>query len=516
MQAVSRINRIILCSLAFTLLISGLPGCKTQKDSKSGVSGVVAIDGGVGDGVTVDVFRTYNRNVWYDQALPPRPHFTAWGLVSRTSQGSSDPIVGVNFSWMADFDWRQESAIASAVTGGDGTFSISDLADGDYVFVAHKDGFGWTLPMTVAVRGQALELGTVTLFPESTRPDTTIGGGLVFRAGHHYVLSDNLIVQPGEHLAVEPAAVIRVRNESRIVIGGSLFCEGTPDSFITFTAEVPDLYPASWRYINFQESADEPVHFRYTKIEYAKEAIRSSNQTSAGIVEYCYFRKLFNLAVDVSGSTNIRYAHNVIDSVNTGLRAFQCDHIDIEHNLFFNCNDYAIQLDGGQLGAFGDSIYCNWFYQCGGSDSSGQAGTIYLSNIHALHVAYNNTEGSNYAINLGSRVDSTVLIVHNRYATCSRVLNIGSTPQAYGPTYPFFQFNSMDANRNLCVAMSACEHNVRNVQAGNNFWTDSQDNPVNPRDVILDGSDPNHDGCGLVISDPISTVRPVSGLCNSN
>jgi hypothetical protein len=491
-------SRLLAARVLFLICTALLASCKQSDDAKNGISGTVAVEGGTADGVTVDVFAkpTYDQN-------------SAWFQAERSA------TIGFPYNLSAAFDWRTQIPIASVTTGSNGAFNFPDLTDRDYVIVARKPSFGWSKPLQASLRGQPINLGAITLYAE-LHPANTLTTSETWLSGHHYVLAGGggrFTINEGVTLTLQPGVVVRVGDGWPIFVRGSLVSEGTEENFITFASDETDTVTTGhWQYIKFEETAESPPSFRFTRFSECGTGILSS--TSSATIENCYFVRCENNAAYLTGHGGKKsFKRNIVDAVDSGIRMYgsqglPVDSVFIENNIFIDCNRYAVFTSVG----VGGSIYCNGFYYCGRSDSTGAtSGTIYLSDVHDLEVANNAVFKSWYAFNLGSKVDSSVNIHDNWLSNIMTVMYVGVTNERRGASYPTFRFNCMYTISGWFIRIIACIHNSHDIEAHDNYWGTSR---TGIESGIQDCSDPPEGaGCGCVNYDPPREVCSSAGLC---
>ncbi|MBU1919644.1 prealbumin-like fold domain-containing protein [bacterium] len=449
---------------AILLLLSGIIGCD-KSESSSGLKGIVAVDGTDGDSVVVRLYEYPDTEA----------DVSVWSIPSQYST--------VAFPYQSEFayDYRMQWQIAVDTTDAQGRFEFKDLNPGDYIVVAdgnlsnfgsshYKENYGWSWPRNVRVDGSEADAGTLQLYPDTVLGVTNISSPVTFTAGRHWVLNGNLYIGSGGSLTVEPGTVIRVSAGKSIYVsaGGELTCIGSPDQFIVFTTD--DLIardPEEWGTILFSEGAA-PPQFKYCRLEFAWTAIESN--VDGGSVEFCYFRSL-NEALRSSGIPPV-FSRNVILRAGLGVHCGASTNVDITHNVFQTCDPFSITMDivdGGE-------IFCNWFRDGGGSDSSGsgERGVIRLDWVKNVEIYQNSFETSWYALTVRSGVDSTAIIHHNKFHRMHAVLFIGITNDRLRYAQPIFQYNCMTTVDGLYAHILACHVNSRDIHAENNYWNGVQ------------------------------------------
>ncbi|MBU0510067.1 right-handed parallel beta-helix repeat-containing protein [bacterium] len=431
-------------------------GCK-EEDKPSAIEGRVSVTNGSAAGVKVELYNA-----------PAYENTTAW------STTAAHPMVGFPYSLQAVFDWRTATAVDSLTISGDGAFSFPDVADGSYVVVARKPHYGWSVPVLVESRGQSVQTGTLALFPEDSIPNPTyMAQDTRWTSGRHYVVDQLLVIEPGVTLTIEPGAVVRFENLGYMIVSGGLIAEGTPSAHIHFTSNAavnPQAF--DWGYVTVSEGAEPPV-IRYCTFTYCEVGVHSIG--GGGMVENSYFARIGSQAVNMSGvgagvGDSVIVRRNVIDHIPVGVHIGQIHGtgMAIEHNAIVNCSSYGVEVDSVN----GGQIYCNWFFNCGRSDTlPGPAtGVTSLSFMWNVDIHRNHFQSSWYALSLGSRVDSSVHIYGNYFYLVNRVMNVGVTPDRSGVSHPRFYGNTIERCVGYNIFMHSCTVNYLSINAPENYW----------------------------------------------
>lgn len=485
------------------LLTALLSGCK-EEEVQRGIRGTVSVDGGSAAGDSVLI---------YD--MPVFAETSVWTITQR------NPAVGFPFRLQAAFDWRFNTPRAATAAGNDGSFRFDGFPDGDYVLVAFKPGYGWSVPQAVTVAGQTADAGTLRLQPEFTLPgNAIITENTRWLAGRHYVLAQNLTVNNGVTLTIEPGAVVRVGDGGRIQVFGNIVADGTPDAHVVFTSNQRNSpLSGDWRYILFASSADQPPRFRYCTFSFCEFGVRSLRP--GGTFEFCLFSRIATEGADLTGNPGglstepIILRNNVVDDrfprVPVGLRVVQHRgaELTVEKNAIFGCLASGLQLEA----IVGGTVHCNWFFNCGRSDTvTGVSGSVIdIGDIRGMTISNNEVHSSPYGLGVGSRVDSTVIIQFNRFSRLNRVMDVGVTQDRSGPSNPTFADNCIsNCDRNIFI--NSCHINYRTINAPRNFWGTSSEATINSRNWdCIDVPGPVFP-CPCVHYNPFLTSCNISGV----
>lgn len=444
----SRMLHIVtLCTLVFILCTA----CKKEQETKSGITGHVTAVEGSGAGALI---RLYN-------APEPFEDQSVWSVPDGNN------AVGFQYDLDFAFDHRVFSSIAADTADANGDFQFEGIVGGDYVVVAERVGECWAPYKLVTTGGGDVQVGELRI-PRYV----TLAGQSVFitqdatwESGTHYVLLDNTFVQPGATLTIEPGAIVRPSGNKALNIFGSLVCNGTPDNFVIFTAhEVINRDPDEWLQLKFFSGASTP-NITYTEFRYGATGI--ATDVDSGLVEYCHFNRMVNEGVLALRQPPI-VQRCVFERVATGVRAAASSGFRFERSVFQTCDPFAIILDTVEDG----EITCNWFRDCGGSDTSAfnDIGVIKLDLVNDVEIHHNYFETSSNGMQIGSWVDSTVEIRHNIFNQMTRVLNISVTEERRGPSNPDLNYNCFSSIVEEIVFIHCSQHNYRDMSAANNYW----------------------------------------------
>ncbi len=481
----SILKRLLSASLSILLSLV-VSSCKQTDDQKSGVvARIIAQDGNVSGAVA---------------KLYLAPDVTAdasvWSVTSRQTQ------VGFRYNVAVAFDHRMANPVLTDTANADGEIQFENVVAGNYVIVAEKPGHGWSVPREVSTTGGDIDLGELRLPNVITYGefDYFIEENTTWRSGDHHVIYNNLNVEPGVTLTIEPGAVVLLRGNKSLKIEGNLICRGTPDNFIRFAAaDVINRDPDEWQALKLENPDDIP-DIAYVSFRDGSTAL--DLETSGGVVEYCYFFRFSGEGVLARfGPPIVRRC--VFSRVGNGIRNAASTGILCENNVFQTCDPFAITLYNTTDG----EVYCNWFRDCGGSDTSGSGtrGVIKLDLVRRTEFHNNFFETSWFAFQVGSHVDSTTEIHHNEFTRMNTVVNIGVTEDQRGPSNPKLNYNCFSTIDRFILDINCNQHNYRNVDATNNWWGTTSLNQIHER-YIHDRQD---DG-----TCPLAEISPIMTSCN--
>jgi hypothetical protein len=437
--------------------------CKKDDGSKSGiVARVVASEGNV----TGAVVKLYN----IPDLANPSADASVWSVTESKTQ------VGFKFDVRYGFDHRIYNPIKVDTVDGDGEINFESVVAGDYYIVAEIPNVVWSLPKKVQSSGGDVDVGELVLprvvdFGESTfsfTSDTT------FRAGTHYILRNNTTVRPDVTLTIEPGAVVRLYSGKSLEVRGTLVCRGTPDQFIMFLPnDVINRAPDSWLQVKFRNTAV-PPNIAYTVFRHGSTGI--DLETNGGIVEYCHFHKFSGEGILARYEPPL-IRHCIFERNGYGIYNTATDGLTCENNIFQSCDPFAMWLNNKT----GCDVNCNWFRDCGGSDTSGSGarGVIKLDLVSDSEIRNNHFETSWYAFQVGSWVDSTTEIHHNTFNRMNTVMNVSVTEEQRGPSNPRFNYNCFTNIDRHIVFYNCSQHNYLDMDATNNFWSTTSVSYIN-------------------------------------
>lgn len=478
----NRTNIVVLSALVTVLLVA----CKKDQETKSGITGHVSAADGSGAGALVRLY----------EAPEPFVDQSVWSVPD------GNDAVGFQYDLDFAFDHRVFSSEAADTADENGDFQFEGIVGGDYVVVAERVGECWAPYKLVTTGGGDVQVGELRIPPYVTLSGQAaiITQNTTWESGTHYVLLDNTFVRPGFTLTIEPGAIVRPSGNKALNIQGSLVCNGTPDNFVIFTAhEVINRDPDEWLQLKFFSGASTP-NITYTEFRFGATGIASD--VDSGLVEFCHFNRMVNEGVLALRQPPL-VRRCVFERVATGVRAASTSQFRFERCVFQTCDPFAIILDSVEDG----EITCNWFRDCGGSDTSAfnDIGAIKLDLVNDVEIHHNFFETSSNGMQIGSWVDSTVEIHHNLFNQLTRVLNISVTEERRGPSNPDFNYNCISSIREEVVFIHCSQHNYRDMSAANNYWGTISPALIS-QDYIHDHTDDQ--AC------PVVTIQPLMNSCS--
>ncbi|MBL0060865.1 MAG: hypothetical protein IPP40_05090 [bacterium] len=488
-----------LSILAILLLLLFTVSCKNDGEKQSGVYGRVTAAEGSAANAVVSIYKTPDP--------APTDDLSVWS-VSNDNDGVGFPY-GLNFTFdhrsLPGYQW-----VATDTADGDGNFRFESVVGGNYIVVASKlnQDFCFSLPKELNTAGSDVDLGEFRLPRVVVYENVyTLRTNTTWEAGTHYVIRDrSLRVMPGVTLTIEPGAIVLLSGGSSLEIDGTLICHGEPNNFIRFmAADVFARDPDSWQEIKIDNGANTP-DIQYASFMDGATALKL--EASGGSVRNCFFTRMSAEAILAQSPEPPSISRCVFDRVGNGLYNAGTAGFSCERSVFQTCDPFAIILY-----TISDAeIFCNWFRDCGGSDTSGSGsrGVIKLDLVTNTEIHNNFFETSWYALQIGSWVDSTTEIHHNVFTRMNTVMNIGVTEDQRGPSNPKLNYNCFSTIDRKVVFVNCNQFNYRNIDAANNSWGTMSINQIKDQYI----NDRDDDGtCPLVfIAPPLDNCNAVLTL----
>ncbi len=128
--------------------------------------------------------------------------------------------------------------------------------------------------MDIEVSSAGLKSDTITVYSREAGLVTKVKGHITSDtkwtlANSPYEVTEDVIVDQGVVLTIEPGVIIRFRNDTDLVIRGGLIAKGKPSYPIIFTSSGKQL-PGSWGGVSFESTAiDGQCILEYCEISYA-------------------------------------------------------------------------------------------------------------------------------------------------------------------------------------------------------------------------------------------------------
>jgi len=125
-----------------------------------------------------------------------------------------------------------------------------------------------------------LTLASNTQQVEAPSSSSSIVGGYISQNttwtldGSPYIVVEDVVVELGVTLTIEPGVVVKFTSGTNLVIDGALVAEGNTTHPITFTSNSTAPAPADWGSIHFRDSSDDALcEISYANIRYGTTGI---------------------------------------------------------------------------------------------------------------------------------------------------------------------------------------------------------------------------------------------------
>ena len=239
------------------------------------------------------------------------------------------PSVGFPISQATEFDHRLSEVVAESKTSSDGSFKIEKIPEGEYNFVAQKQGFGWKyvfnvpinsgsnnsmtqllkdqmttflnyttnlnqlfsrqarqshtflsfnlLPLTFTLNPLSFNLyplslnNQITLYPE-TEINGTLNKDIIWERDRHYIVNGDITVPQNTSLTMSPGVLVRFDGRYKLKVEGTLQAVGEQENMIVFTSNRETPKKGDWNKLVF-EGVDSTSVIKLCKIEWGNIGI---------------------------------------------------------------------------------------------------------------------------------------------------------------------------------------------------------------------------------------------------
>jgi hypothetical protein len=326
-----------LLTFSFLLLLACSKNGTDGNDNTITVSGKVTLEGQSDhSGVKVMLFNP----IAIDTVLT--------NLNSRYSN------VGIEANQRTEFYWWEHTPAYQTTTGGDGSWSIDNVADGTYHVVAERAGYGWKVIYNAPYAQNNVQLEAVFQL------SGTIVQDLTFTTGKHVVISGSVVFNQGRKLTIEPNVTVEFANNGKLEINGLLLCNGTKgnevylvsrESANTSRVRLNLATNSTVNYVcikNLSEglllSGSDSTTIMNSRFNNGQDAITLFNSKSVKLQNNYVSDMNSAIVSDASGKNE--YEKNIIvNIIEFGLDAFNEDNSLIQNNVFKNCGDYGIAIN---------------------------------------------------------------------------------------------------------------------------------------------------------------------------
>lgn len=155
-----------------------------------------------------------------------------------------------------------------------------------------------------------------------------------------YIITDNVTVDDGVNLTIEPGVVVKLNFFTRLIINGSLFAEGEENRPITFTSNQSSPALGDWSSIKFDNAGNSSGIIWHTRIEYAIYGIWCVN--SSPIIANNTIANIMSKGIYLQESDSIVTNNTVTNVSHTGIDIYMSSPA-IESNFIGNTSYYGIK-----------------------------------------------------------------------------------------------------------------------------------------------------------------------------
>lgn len=271
------------------------------------------------------------------------------------------------------------------------------------------------------------------------------------------LLTDNVLVEIGKTLIIDPGVEVRVDPGFYLKIQGAIVARGTPDEKIIFTSSNDVKTKGDWSKIWFNNAT--PVVFdsnenyisgsimEYCNIEFAVEGVLLNGVSV--IIDNCNITNNTNSGISISGNsnTNSLIRNCIIDNNSSGISitgetVFKFS--KIYNNIIRNCENGFISVDVDELGD-NQIIDNDIYYNTNGINIS----NYWRDNINNNKIVNNKIHNNDNGFILAGRVYNTKVYNNNIYDNVNGILV--NKINIYDPLYTDLKNNVINNNINIGI-----------------------------------------------------------------
>ncbi|NLI98344.1 hypothetical protein GX441_06760 [bacterium] len=238
-------------------------------------------------------------------------------FTAKALDASDNEITGIPFAWSSS-DTLVAKVNASGLATGLGQGSASIIA---------------------AAEGKA-DTATLVVGGGPTYHNQTISSNEVWEpVGNPHIIQADISVQDNATLTIKPGCIVKFEAGNELYCGyngaGAIIAEGTADSTITFTSNVPSPTPGDWKSIGIYDKSMSTTSFKYCIIEYG-----GMNAQDGEVVVNDFGVKFSNCTVRKSASYGVKLNDNGY------FKTF-------ENNTFTECANFPLNIFVEQVRTIG-------------------------------------------------------------------------------------------------------------------------------------------------------------------
>jgi parallel beta-helix repeat protein len=317
--------------------------------------------------------------------------------------GSKKDLLGVNFTW-----YYPNASIAK--------LDLNVMPDGSGAAYSSwwPDVVGSPFSVKAVYSGDESKFHETTFSVVSAPPSNITGGAIGIDtiwtvAQSPYIVIDDVFVESGVILTIEPGVVVEFTNDTYLMVNGTLNAQGNELNMITFTSNETDPKPGDWDGIDFN-SADSNSILSFSRIEYAYKGIVIYD--SSPEISYNLIRDINRSGIEVQMSSSYIHNNTITKIVygyasNKGINLIsECDVI-IENNIISEVQEYGIKVYNSDPEIRGNYISGSTYnIECTNSNASiisnylfNAVNAIRLVSCPDTYIGYNDITGcSGYGI----------------------------------------------------------------------------------------------------------------------
>ena len=452
--------------LSIILLAAVFIGCEVGggSDPVYEISGIVTDDAGDGfSGVEVRLYETASISAALNQ----------YKLVYPTCGAP------LSQAWM--FDHRLHNAVSSTLSGDDGSFILHEAPAGEYMLtLIHQDcGFKYSGP--VGVNNGNLDAGSLQ-FKEAVHPGAYISQHTIWEGGKCYIIDDQLTVNLGANLTIQPGAtIIFGGTNSKITINGTFVAAGNSTQWIRFTSDEINPGESDWDKLYFKNIMDSVSQLKYCLIDYANNAVAANSKkiiVANTVISDAY------LGMSICTSIKSEIEDCYILNSRTGIKSLSI--LQIDQCVFSGCST-AVSVSESQV-----FLYDNIITDC---DTA-----IVEEFSPGLTIRYNLLKDNKVGIRCKAGSIENMFFEYNDFED-----NYNRALWCYFSAYPKIHYNNFSGSQYYIYTQGQQQgteyKQSDDIEAQNNYWDSTNREYIAGK--IRDGDTPGIESwLGLVLFEP--------------
>jgi hypothetical protein len=139
-------------------------------------------------------------------------------------------------------------------------------------------------------------------------------------ANSPYVITNDVLVDAGSTLTIEPGVEVRFNGSFTFRVAGSLYAIGNENNPVVFTSNKPEPNHGDWNTIEFTGVASDSLIMKHSVVKYAKSGL-TTKSIGRVVIEKCEFMNASESGIHVMGESNIMIRDNAIKTDGHGIYA---------------------------------------------------------------------------------------------------------------------------------------------------------------------------------------------------